>query len=75
MEQNNLFLQDVIDGLSSSPKKLLSKYFYDEAGDKLFHYIMNQPEYYLTCAEHEILQTQSVSIFSHIDTENGIENT
>lgn len=72
MELQSTFLQDVIEGLRSSPKKLSSKYFYDDNGDKLFHYIMNQPEYYLTCAEHGILQTSSEAIFSHIDTSNGI---
>lgn len=61
------FLKDIIEGLSSTPKKMSSKYFYDETGDKLFHYIMNQPEYYLTCAEYEILQTYSEEIAMLID--------
>ncbi|GAJ11512.1 unnamed protein product, partial [marine sediment metagenome] len=30
------FLEDVKSGLTASPKSLSSKYFYDEAGDKLF---------------------------------------
>ncbi len=72
MNQKEIFLHDVLEGLTSSPKRLSSKYFYDDMGDKLFHKIMNQPEYYLTCAEHEILQTHSESIFSNINTENGI---
>lgn len=66
MENTNSFLVDVVSGLTSSPKSLPSKYFYDEMGDKLFHYIMNQPEYYLTCAEHEILGKQGEAIFSNI---------
>lgn len=52
--QNNskeIFLADVLEGLSSNPKKLHSKYFYDEAGDRLFQQIMNMPEYYLTDCE------------------------
>ena len=69
---NKTFLNDVATGLISTPKRIPSKYFYDEAGDKLFHYIMNQPEYYLTCAEHEILSTKAEDIFSNIDTSNGI---
>ncbi|MCB8994296.1 MAG: L-histidine N(alpha)-methyltransferase [Bacteroidales bacterium] len=72
MEQKEVFLNDVVEGLSSSPKRLSSKYFYDETGDKLFHKIMNQPEYYLTCSEHEILQSYGEAIFSHINTEGGI---
>lgn len=72
MDDKQIFLNDVIQGLTSNPKKLSSKYFYDETGDWLFHKIMNQPEYYLTCAEHEILETHGESIFSNINTENGI---
>ncbi|MFP4046785.1 MAG: L-histidine N(alpha)-methyltransferase, partial [Bacteroidota bacterium] len=37
------------------PKYLLSKYFYDERGDKLFQQIMNLEEYYLTDCEEEII--------------------
>lgn len=56
------FLNDVIAGLTSSPKTLPSKYFYDPIGDELFVKIMNLPEYYLTRAEHEILRDQTESI-------------
>jgi dimethylhistidine N-methyltransferase len=66
------FLKDVLEGLTSNPKKLSSKYFYDESGDKLFHYIMNQPEYYLTCAEHEIIQTYRKNIVSLIKSANKL---
>lgn len=72
MNQNGCFLNDVVSGLSLSPKKLSSKYFYDERGDKLFHNITHQPEYYLTCAEHQILNNQCDSVFSHINVLNGI---
>ncbi len=72
MEKNGSFLSDVVSGLTASPKRLSSKYFYDDAGDKLFHYIMNQPEYYLTCAEHEILRTSAEAIFSNIDINLGL---
>lgn len=64
MNVKEVFLKDVLEGLSSSPKKLSSKYFYDENGDRLFHYIMAQPEYYLTCAEHEILQKYNQEMLS-----------
>ena len=53
------FAQDVLKGLSSQPKYLLSKYFYDAAGDRLFQNIMELPEYYLTRCEDEILRTYS----------------
>ncbi len=51
------FAQDIIEGFSQTPKRLSSKYFYDEKGDKLFQDIMNMPEYYLTNSEYEILDT------------------
>lgn len=53
------FLHDVITGLSAKEKFLQSKYFYDEAGDKLFQQIMACPEYYLTDCEMEIFTCQS----------------
>src|SRR5882762_7897854 len=56
------FYQDVMNGLKASQKYLQSKYFYDEAGDKLFQQIMACPEYYPTRCEMEILQHRSGQI-------------
>lgn len=53
--QRESFALDVLMGLSSSPKQLSSKYFYDETGSRLFNQITRLPEYYLTGCEHEIL--------------------
>jgi len=50
------FAQDVASGLGSNPKRLPSKYFYDELGSALFDAITLLPEYYLTRAETEILR-------------------
>jgi L-histidine N-alpha-methyltransferase len=52
------FLKDVIEGLSSHPKYLQSKYFYDQAGDALFQEIMRSPEYYPSDCELEIFTEQ-----------------
>jgi len=49
------FADDVRSGLTSSPKGLHPKYFYDELGSQLFEAICRLPEYYLTRAESEIL--------------------
>lgn len=46
---------DTLKGLSANPKFLLSKYFYDNEGSKIFQEIMKMPEYYLTDCEMEIL--------------------
>lgn len=54
---HNPFAKDILKGLSSVPKKVPSKYLYDTNGDKLFTQIMELPEYYLTRAETEILET------------------
>jgi dimethylhistidine N-methyltransferase len=50
------FRSDVLAGLSSSPKRLPCKYFYDRRGSMLFEAICALPEYYLTRAEEEIMQ-------------------
>lgn len=52
------FKQDVIKGLTSTPKHLHSKYFYDKRGDKLFQKIMATEQYYLTDAELEIFNSR-----------------
>ena len=52
----SIFADEVKLGLTSFPKYLSSKYFYDEQGDRLFQDIMAMPEYYLTDCEFEILQ-------------------
>jgi L-histidine N-alpha-methyltransferase len=53
------FAEEVKEGLTSSPKRLSSKWFYDEIGDDLFVKIMKMPEYYLTNAEFEIFSRKS----------------
>jgi len=51
------FKRDVLTGLTSSPKHLYSKYFYDKNGDIIFQKIMNDKQYYLTNTELGILKT------------------
>ncbi len=53
------FLEDVKQGLKNNPKRIPSKYFYDEKGDYLFQQIMNLPEYYLPKMEKKLLKTYS----------------
>src|SRR5215217_5524869 len=61
--KHDTFLEDVLRGLSSTPKFLSSKYFYDDEGSRLFRKIMQLPEYYLTRSEFEIFETQAAEIF------------
>lgn len=56
------FADDVLSGLSETPKHLSSRYFYDAEGSRLFLEIMKLPEYYLTRAETSIFKTHSVEI-------------
>ena len=46
---------DVLKGLTSTPKTLPPKWFYDAHGSELFEKITELPEYYPTRAEREIL--------------------
>ena len=61
--KHDTFAEDVLRGLSATPKSLSSKYFYDDEGSRLFRKIMELPEYYLTRAEFEIFETQASQIF------------
>ena len=61
------FAQDVRDGLSATPKRLSSKYFYDDVGSALFDAITHLPEYYLTAAETEILHEWGWEIVRLLD--------
>lgn len=49
------FLDDVLDGLAGSPPSIPSKYFYDEAGSRLFDRITRLDAYYPTRTERQIL--------------------
>ncbi len=67
-EKNAAFAQDVIAGLSHHPQQLPPKYFYDEAGSKLFEQITLLPEYYPTRTELRILRDRGPEIAATIPT-------
>ena len=50
-------LKEIVKGLSQEQKTISPKYFYDERGSQLFDKITELPEYYLTDAELEIMQS------------------
>jgi L-histidine N-alpha-methyltransferase len=56
------FYKDVIKGLTSTPKRLDSKYFYDAQGDKIFQELMGCEEYYPTNCEMEIFTSQTAEL-------------
>ncbi|MBG0850797.1 L-histidine N(alpha)-methyltransferase [Streptomyces spinoverrucosus] len=53
---------DVLRGLTTSPKTLPPKWFYDAHGSDLFEQITELPEYYPTRAEREILVDRAAGI-------------
>jgi dimethylhistidine N-methyltransferase len=56
------FERAVMLGLRDRPKSLPCRFFYDEAGSRLFEEICDLPEYYLTRAEDEILAAHAGEI-------------
>jgi dimethylhistidine N-methyltransferase len=62
IETESPFAQDVIAGLTAWPKRLPPKYFYDEAGARLFEEITELPEYYPTRCELGILREHAPEI-------------
>ncbi|HEY7470872.1 MAG TPA: ergothioneine biosynthesis protein EgtB [Gemmatimonadota bacterium] len=56
------FAHSVARGLSDHPRWLHCRYLYDEAGSRIFSAITEQPEYYLTGAESEILAAHADEI-------------
>ena len=68
------FAEDVLAGLSASPKHLSSRYFYDDEGSRLFMEIMKLPEYYPTRAELRIFEDQKDGILKAFsDGAEGID--
>ena len=58
---------EVLHGLSLPVKSIPPKYFYDEAGSKLFDIITGLPGYYLTRTETAILRDNSAVIARRMD--------
>ena len=56
------FRIEVLRGLTSSPKSLPPKFFYDEAGSRLFEQITQLPEYYPTRTELALLEKHAPDI-------------
>ncbi len=64
---------DVRHGLTSTPKVLAPKYFYDGRGSELFEDITRLPEYYPTRAEREILETRADEIADLVKARSLVE--
>lgn len=64
------FAKDTLEGLASIPKRLSSKYFYNDIGSRIFQDIMQMPEYYLTDCELEVFTSQHHEILSAFKADN-----
>ncbi len=56
------FADDVLEGLSERPKRLSSRYIYDDRGSDFFQQIMSLEDYYPTRCEAEILASHGPAI-------------
>jgi L-histidine Nalpha-methyltransferase len=63
------FALDVLVGLSEVPKRLPSRYFYDDAGSRYFQQIMELEEYYPTRCETEILTAHAGDLLEDVGDE------
>lgn len=59
-------LEAVLRGLEQEPKRLHPKFFYDEAGSKIFEVICEQPEYYLPRVEQRIYADNAEEIAARL---------
>ncbi|WP_073946401.1 L-histidine N(alpha)-methyltransferase [Streptomyces kebangsaanensis] len=64
---------DVLHGLTSAPKWLPPKWFYDAYGSELFERITELPEYYPTRAEREILAARAAEIAAALPARTLVE--
>ncbi|KUI33181.1 dimethylhistidine N-methyltransferase [Mycobacterium sp. IS-1742] len=65
--------RDVRDGLTSTPKALPPKWFYDSVGSDLFDQITRLPEYYPTRTEARILRDRSAEIAAATGADTLVE--
>ena len=63
------FALDVLNGLSETPKRLSSRWIYDDDGSRLFSRICELDEYYPTRTEAEILRNHTEDILKRAGTD------
>ncbi len=64
---------DVAEGLTSRPKELPPKWFYDDRGSELFDRITRLPDYYPTRREREILEREVHAIAERSGADTVVE--
>ena len=64
---------EIRDGLTSSPKRLPPKYFYDDEGSELFEQITCLQEYYPTRAERALLEDIAPELMASLEPAEIVE--
>jgi dimethylhistidine N-methyltransferase len=62
--------QEILAGLSQSPKRISAKYFYNQKGSELFEAITKLPEYYPTRTEINLLRKHKQDILNQAGENN-----
>lgn len=65
--------EEIRAGLLSTPRKLPTRYFYDDRGSALFERICELPEYYQTRTEHQLLKTVADDVVAQTGAEELVE--
>ncbi len=66
-EARQALAEDVLVGLSETPKRLSSRFFYDARGSQLFQAITDLDEYYPTRVEHSVLSTHAEALLRRFE--------
>lgn len=72
-QSRHAFAQSIALGLSTQPRRLSCRYLYDDRGSDLFDQITDQPEYYLTNAEAQLLERHAAEIQRLTGTDTLVE--
>ena len=72
-DQKLQFARAVVRGLNDTPRNLDCRYLYDARGSQIFELICEQPEYYLTRTEADILATATSDIINNTGKVTVIE--
>ncbi len=67
------FREELRGSLSERPRRIPSKYFYDERGSELFEEICELPEYYPTRTERALLESHATEIVEESGAEELVE--
>lgn len=67
------FALSIAQGLDARPRRLESSFLYDNTGSELFERITEQPEYYLTRAEDQLLLEHAAEIRKLVGTGTLVE--